>query len=648
MVLAHHALAQRIGELEDGLHLIAHHLADRNAGPVRHHRGDGLFVDIGKDHAGFRVEVAEFGQQHGEPLPVGGEVLGRQFGGGGRRGRRRNRGGAAIAGDGRLGRRRGAAELDPKAIDLADDFAFALVLCGQQRELFADAGDLFVEFLHALGVVAPDVALPLDGLPFLLARLDRVVEVRNRGGHRALADGDAGAGRIEQAHRLVGQLPGGNVAGREFNRGDHRVVGNPDAMMGLHRLEDAAQHVAAFLDGGLFHIDRLEASGKGRIAFEILAIFRPGGGADGPQRAACQSRLQQVRRVAGTLRTAGADQGVGFVDEQDDADGRGLHLVDHRAQPLLELALHRGARLHEADIEGIQPRALELRRHVARGQPLREALDDRRLADAGFARKDRVVLPAAHQDVDDLADFVVAADDGIHLAGFGDRRHVDRKPPECRLRPAGAAFGRRAGGARRRQPRAVHRPQILFVRLRPDAARVIGELVALDLAQRAGNLLHHPPQLDALERRQQHVPGADLHLAEQQRRVVPATVEHVRQLRRHAGHAGFVLAQTVDGRRQLGQHAAAIELVVIERQRDIRALVVDDLEQPVRQLHIAVARILGLPERLHKRVVAEPIELAGNGFKADVGHWSCPTFARALAPPPALRRSARLKRASLR
>ena len=47
---------------------------------------------------------------------------------------------------------------------------------------------------------------------------------------------------------------------------------------------------------------------------------------------------------------------------------------------------------------------------------MREAFDDGGLADAGLAGEDRVVLAAAHEDVDDLADLLVAADDGIDLA----------------------------------------------------------------------------------------------------------------------------------------------------------------------------------------------------------------------------------------
>ena len=96
--------------------------------------------------------------------------------------------------------------------------------------------------------------------------------------------------------------------------------------------------------------------------------------------------------------------------------GAGLHLVDDLAQALLELALHAGAGLQQADVERQQLHVLQLRRHVAARDALREAFDHGGLADAGLADQDRVVLAAAHQDVDDLADLVVAADDRVHLA----------------------------------------------------------------------------------------------------------------------------------------------------------------------------------------------------------------------------------------
>ena len=59
---------------------------------------------------------------------------------------------------------------------------------------------------------------------------------------------------------------------------------------------------------------------------------------------------------------------------------------------------------------------LQRGRHVAAREPQREAFDDGGFADARLAGEDRIVLPAAHQDVDDLPDLLVAADDRIDLA----------------------------------------------------------------------------------------------------------------------------------------------------------------------------------------------------------------------------------------
>lgn len=73
--------------------------------------------------------------------------------------------------------------------------------------------------------------------------------------------------------------------------------------------------------------------------------------------------------------------------------------------------------LQQPDVEQVQRDVLQRRRHVAGGDPQREAFRDSRLADAGLADQQRVVLPASQQDVDDLANLRIAPDHGIDLAG---------------------------------------------------------------------------------------------------------------------------------------------------------------------------------------------------------------------------------------
>ncbi len=129
-----------------------------------------------------------------------------------------------------------------------------------------------------------------------------------------------------------------------------------------------------------------------------------------------QRRFEQVGRIHRAVGLAGADQGMHFVDEQDDAAfGRG-HFLQHRLQPLLELAAVFRARDQRAEVERQQFLVLEAFRHVAIEDPQRQALDDRGLADAGLADQHRIVLGAAGKHLNGAADFLVAPDHRIELA----------------------------------------------------------------------------------------------------------------------------------------------------------------------------------------------------------------------------------------
>ena len=102
-----------------------------------------------------------------------------------------------------------------------------------------------------------------------------------------------------------------------------------------------------------------------------------------------------------------------------------LHLFDDLLEPLLELTAVLGAGDERADVERQEALAQQRLRHVAGDDALGQALDDGRLADAGLADQRRVVLGAAREDLDDPLDLLLAADDGIELAGAGRRGQVD-------------------------------------------------------------------------------------------------------------------------------------------------------------------------------------------------------------------------------
>ena len=123
-------------------------------------------------------------------------------------------------------------------------------------------------------------------------------------------------------------------------------------MMLFHSRSDTAHHENGFLFRWLGNLHHLEAAGQRGILLDMLLVFRPSGGGDSAQRATGERRLEQVCGITSTGRASCTNQGMGFVDEQDDWFRRGLHLLDHGTQALLEFTLHAGSRLQQAYIQG--------------------------------------------------------------------------------------------------------------------------------------------------------------------------------------------------------------------------------------------------------------------------------------------------------
>jgi hypothetical protein len=152
------------------------------------------------------------------------------------------------------------------------------------------------------------------------------------------------------------------------------------------------------------------------VLLDVLAVLVERGGADAMQLAARQRRLQHVGGVHRPLRLAGPDQRVQLVDEQHDLAFGGRDLLQHRLQPLLELAAILRAGDQGAEIERQQPAILQALRHVAVDDAHGQPFDDGGLADAGLADQHRIVLGAPRQHLDGAADLLVAADHRVELA----------------------------------------------------------------------------------------------------------------------------------------------------------------------------------------------------------------------------------------
>ena len=154
-----------------------------------------------------------------------------------------------------------------------------------------------------------------------------------------------------------------------------------------------------------------------------LLVFIERGGADGAQFAAGQGRLEQVAGVHRALGLAGADDGVQFVDEEDDLPVAAGDFLDDGLEAVLEFAAVFGAGDQRAHVQGDDALVLQHGGHVAVEHADGQAFDDGRLADARLADQHGIVLGPAGQHLHGAADFLVAADDRIDLPLPG---HLDQ------------------------------------------------------------------------------------------------------------------------------------------------------------------------------------------------------------------------------
>src|SRR5215469_3068453 len=103
-------------------------------------------------------------------------------------------------------------------------------------------------------------------------------------------------------------------------------------------LFEASQNGDRIFDIWLADKHDLEATLKRRILLDVLAVLVQRGRTDGTQFPASERRLQHVGGIDSTFRSTRADEGVQFVDEQNDLSLRVFDFFENRLQAVFELA----------------------------------------------------------------------------------------------------------------------------------------------------------------------------------------------------------------------------------------------------------------------------------------------------------------------
>ncbi len=313
-------------------------------------------------------------------------------------------------------------ELGLRGPDRPDRILLGLPALLHPAGALLDLAQLALEDLEAglRGVVL----LLAQGLPLDL-ELDRpALELVELDRHRVDLHPEPAGRLVDEVDRLVRQEPVGDIAVGHRGRRDEGRIGDPDPVVDLVALAQAAQDRDRLLDAGLVHDDRLEATLEGGVLLDVLAVLVESRRPDRVQLAPGEHRLEQVAGVHRAFGRARPDDRVELVDEEDDPALGILDVLQDGLEPLLELAPELRPGDQRPEVERDDLLVAERLGHVAPDDPLGQAFDDRRLAHAGLADQDRVVLGPPAQDLDHPPDLVVAADDRIELARAGLGRQV--------------------------------------------------------------------------------------------------------------------------------------------------------------------------------------------------------------------------------
>ena len=542
---------QALLHVDQLLDLALHQLRDRDPGPAPDDLGDVLLGHLLGQQRATLVELAHPLLLRGDDLLELGNVRVLEL-------RRALEVPLAL---GPLVGAAGVVELGDRGLARVDRLLLGLPARLQLRSRLVELRELGLDRLAAR--LRRVVLLALERLALDLELQDPAVDLVDLDRRRLDLHLQPRGGLVDQVDRLVGEEAVGDVALREGRRGDDRRVGDPDAVVALVALLEPAEDRDRVVDVGLADQHRLEAPLERRVLLDVLAVLVERGRADAAELAAGEHRLQQVGGVHRALGGAGADDRVQLVDEQDDLALGLLDLLEHRLEPLLELAAVLGAGDQGADVERDHPPVAQRLGHVAVDDPLGEALDDRGLADPGLADQHRVVLGPAREHLDHPADLLVAPDHRIELRGA----RVGGQVAAELLQRLGHLLGVRGGDPAR----------ALGLVDRPRQRVALGEHVG-DAARRVGERQQQVADGDVLVAARGHLGlGALEHLDEGLARA------HVRVVGAGRGRQlGDRAAGAVGDRRDVGGELS-------QRGRGEPVLLLEHGEQQVRREHLGVA-----------------------------------------------------------
>ena len=188
---------------------------------------------------------------------------------------------------------------------------------------------------------------------------------------------------IDKVNRLIGQIAVADIARGKFHGRVNRFVCDFYLVVRLVFITQAFEDFDGFFFGRLADGNRLEPAFKRRVLFNMFAVFFNRGRADHLQFPAGKRGFQNVGGVHCAFGTAGADEGMDFINKQNDVVRR-FYFVNNLFNPLFKVAAVFGAGDHAGEVKGNNPFIFQHFRHFPGNDFQRKPLGNRGFTDAGF------------------------------------------------------------------------------------------------------------------------------------------------------------------------------------------------------------------------------------------------------------------------
>ncbi len=265
-----------------------------------------------------------------------------------------------------------------------------------------------------------------QGLPFDFQLDDLTFNNINVHGQCVHFHAEARRGFINQVDGLVRQETIGDVAMRKHRSRDDCRILDLHAMMDFVALLQSAKNGNRVFDGGLADIGLLKSSFEGFVLLDVFLIFVQRGCADATQIATCQCGLQHIGSIHRSFGSAGADQRVQFVDEQNDVAAGFFDFLEDGLQTVFKFAAILRSGNHRAKIQRDDSLMLEGFRNVAGDNSLRQAFNNCGLSYSRLANQYGIVFGSSGENLNDAPHFFVTADDRIEFAFARKLRQIAR------------------------------------------------------------------------------------------------------------------------------------------------------------------------------------------------------------------------------